>query len=271
MDLRKIQLAGRSMKTPLLFIGFALALGAAQFDSVAVTNIHVSMRDGVKLSTDIYRPANGGTPAEGRYPVLVTRTPYNKKGERSLSDFFARNGFVFVAQDVRGRYESEGKLAPLLNEPTDGYDTLEWAAVQQWSNGKVGTTGASYLAMNQLSAATLNPPHLVAMYLAAGSSNYYREAAYRGGVPSSGWPVWLLFSASTSNRAESDSALKERLGKLVAQPSPWLTLHPRERESIFEEFPDQLAAYRAFYQHPLFDEYWKQRGSSPMPFSFWVG
>ncbi len=136
----------------------ACPLAAQPFDSAVLSNVKVAMRDGVKLSTDIYRPARAGHTADGKFPVVVTRSPYNKASERPLGEFFARHGFVFVAQDVRGRFESEGRLKPLLSEPADGYDTIEWAGSQPWSNGKVGTTGASYLAMNQLSAATLKPP-----------------------------------------------------------------------------------------------------------------
>ncbi len=101
------------------------------------------------------------------------------------------------------------------------------------------------------------------MYLAVGGSDYYHDAAYRGGVPSSGWPVWLLFSGSTSRKADADPELKARLSKMVQDPAEWLARQPPDRASIFEGFPDQLQAYRDFYSHPIFDEYWKQRGYSP--------
>jgi putative CocE/NonD family hydrolase len=152
----------------------------------------------VKLATDIYVPA--GT---GKFPVLVTRSPYGKGGERRTAEFFARNGYVFVAQDVRGRGASEGRLYPLRDEGRDGYDTIQWAASQPWSNGKVGTLGASYLGMDQYGAAILNPPALRAMYVAVAGFSYFKDAAYRGGVRSTGWPVWLLFSASTSSKARA--------------------------------------------------------------------
>jgi putative CocE/NonD family hydrolase len=95
----------------------------------------VPMRDGVKLYADIDRPAK-----DGRYPVLVGRTPYSTERFPSAYEeplFFSRRGYVFVYQDVRGRHESEGKWEPFRNDIEDGYDTIEWAAKQPWSNGKV--------------------------------------------------------------------------------------------------------------------------------------
>lgn len=240
---------------PLLFTFAALALAA---DDARVSTLMVAMRDGVKLSTTVYAPSD-----PGKYPVLVARTPYGKGGERRTAEFFAANGYVFVAQDVRGRGDSEGHLYPLRDEGPDGYDTIQWAAAQPWSNGKVGTIGASYLGMDQYGAALLKPPALAAMYVAVAGFSYYRDAAYRGGARSTGWPVWLLFSASTSRKADADPELKQRLTAVVNKPDEWLSLPPAQRELLFEGFPDQLLVYRDFYAHPLFDDYWKQPGLNP--------
>lgn len=220
----------------------------------------VPMRDGVRLATDVYRPARGGATAAGRFPVIVTRSPYNRAGERSKGILFARHGYVFVAQDCRGRFASEGRLEPLINEGRDGYDTIEWAAGQPWSNGKVATTGASYLAMDQLAAALERPPHLVAMYLAVGAQNFYFDSAYRGGVPNLGWPVWILLMAATSPQAAHEPKLAASLTDLAKHPAPWLEKPPSERATILRDFPDELKAYRDFCQHPLFDSYWRQKG-----------
>lgn len=213
----------------------------------------VQMRDGVNLATDIYAPVTAG-----RYPVLLARSPYNKNGERRRGIFFAQHEYVFVAQDCRGRYASEGELYPLIHEGRDGYDAIEWAASQPWSNGQVGTTGASYLAMDQYAAAILRPPHLVAMYAAVGSQNYYEDSAYHGGIPGLGWPVWILLSASTDPKA--DAAMRERLSEMVKHPEPWLRQSREERAKTFENFPAQKRTYNDFYAHPKFDSYWKQTG-----------
>ena len=218
----------------------------------------VPMRDGVKLSADVYVPAG-----KGPFPVLVSRSPYGKGGERRNAEFFAKNGYVFIAQDVRGRGASEGRLYPLRDEGPDGYDTIQWAAAQAWSNGKVGSLGASYLGMDQYGAAILKPPALMAMYVSVAGFSYYKDAGYRGNVRSSGWPVWLLFSAATSPKAESDPELKRRLTAIVNDPDEWIALAPRDREKVFEGFPDQLKVYRDFYAHPTLDDYWNQPGFHP--------
>ena len=122
-------------------------------------NVPVAMRDGVILRADVCRPDCGGP-----YPVLVTRTPY---GKRTGFDGFVKAGYVVVCQDIRGLYESEGRLDPLpafqTRQGEDGYDTVEWAAKLPGSNGKVGTFGPSYMAYLQWRLAPLRPPSLVAM------------------------------------------------------------------------------------------------------------
>ncbi len=241
----------------LRYVSFSIVFLLSSLDAsaqeVQVRNLMVPMRDGVKLSTEVYVPS-----LPGRYPVLVTRSPYNKSGERRRAMFFAQHGYVFVAQDCRGRYASEGVLYPLINEDRDGYDTIEWAAAQPWSNGKVGTTGASYLAMDQYAAAILSPPHLVAMYAAVGSQNYYQDSAYRGGIPGLGWPVWILLSAATDPTA--DLPTRDRLSELVKHPEPWLRQPRAERAKVFGGFPAQKRVYDDFYAHPTLDAYWKQPG-----------
>src|SRR5262245_58567479 len=125
-------------------------------------------RDGTILYSDIYRPD-----ADGRFPVLVLRTPYDRSqltyadGSPTLhlaeTRFFPQHGYVVVAQDVRGRYESEGPFYPYISEEADGYDTVEWAARLPWSNGRVAMTGKSYQGLTQYLAAPSRPPHLRAM------------------------------------------------------------------------------------------------------------
>ncbi len=250
------------MKIGILML-LAAPLFCQTFDSASVTTIMVPMRDGVKLATDVYRPASQGVAIDGKFPVLVTRSPYNKNGERKRAEQFAQHGYVFVAQDVRGRYASQGHLNPLLQEGTDGFDTIVWAAEQPWSNGKVGTVGASYLAMDQFSAAALRPPGLVAMYAAVGSADYYHDAAYNGGVQSTGWPVWIAFSASTSQYASEHKDIGECLSAIIKDPSAWLRQTPEQRMRIFSEFPDQRKSYEEYLAHPHFDAYWQQVGYYP--------
>ena len=102
-------------------------------------NIMVPMRDGVQLATDIYW-LEGASPT----PVLVARTPYNKDGLAGGGEPFdilraVQAGYTVVAQDVRGRYASEGAFNPHFQETDDGLDAFAWVAAQPWSNGVVGT------------------------------------------------------------------------------------------------------------------------------------
>src|SRR5580693_7274570 len=108
-------------------------------------NVLVTMRDGVKLHADIYRPD-----VEGKFPVLLTRTPYDKNNAVAFGLQGAARGYVVIIQDVRGRFTSEGTWYPFKNEPNDGYDTVEWAAALPYSNGKVGMFGGSYVGATQM-------------------------------------------------------------------------------------------------------------------------
>lgn len=155
-------------------------------------NVMVPMRDGTRLATDIFRPD-----APGRFPVLVNRGPYGKDQYISNPDhstwFFPAHGYVIVSQDCRARFGSEGDYYnPVFQESLDGYDTVEWAAKQDWSNGRVGTTGQSYLGATQYTLATTNPlpPHLQTMAPFSASSDFHQSWVYHtGGAMEWGWMV----------------------------------------------------------------------------------
>lgn len=155
-------------------------------------NVMVPMRDGVRLATDIFRPN-----VPGRFPVLVTRGPYGKDSYVENPNhsiwFFPKHGYVVVSQDCRARFESEGDYYnPVFQEAQDGYDTVEWAARQPWSNGRVGTTGQSYLGATQYALATCNPlpPHLQVMAPVSASADFHQSWVYHtGGAMEWGWMV----------------------------------------------------------------------------------
>ena len=123
-------------------------------------NVKIKMRDGVELSTDLYFPD-----APGKYPVVFTRTPYNNTGAGAVEGgkWYAQRGYIYITQDVRGKYDSDGKYTLYANEQNDGLDTLEWIAAQPWSNGKIGMTGGSYGGYVQLAPAVKNPKNLTAL------------------------------------------------------------------------------------------------------------
>jgi putative CocE/NonD family hydrolase len=116
--------------------------------------VMISMRDGVKLAADIYRPD-----ADAKFPVILQRTPYGRRNAVEASTY-AKRGYVFVAQDVRGRFDSEGDFHPFVLEAKDGYDSIEWCAAQPWSSGDVGMIGGSYLGFVQWAAAREGSKHL---------------------------------------------------------------------------------------------------------------
>jgi len=121
--------------------------------AIVETDVMAPMRDGVKLATDIVRPRK-----EGKFPALLSRTPYSKK--TPPGPMAALSGYALVVQDTRGRYESEGEFYPFLHETLDAYDTIEWLASQPWCDGNVGMMGGSYVGFTQLAAALAKPPHL---------------------------------------------------------------------------------------------------------------
>ncbi len=178
---------GRSVACGLCLAG-ALAPGLLRADEPKAQeypvrtdfNLRVRMSDGVELSADVTRPD-----ADGRFPVILARTPYNKAsgGKTTIERwrYFASRGYVFVAMDVRGRGDSAGGWVPYRNDGRDGYDAVEWCAAQPWSSGKVGTIGGSYLGRIQWLTAVRQPPHLAAMIVSVTPSDPFVE--WPTGVP----------------------------------------------------------------------------------------
>ena len=154
----------------ILFLGFVGGrVGAKE-------TILLPMRDGVKLATDIHKPE--GTNA---WPVILARTPYNKNGLDGTGAKTIQRGFVFVAQDCRGRFGSEGENMPFHLDGPDGFDTLEWISKQPWCNGKIGTWGGSAAAITQYQIITSGTDKLTAQHLIVGAPNLY-DVVYMNGV-----------------------------------------------------------------------------------------
>jgi predicted acyl esterase len=162
---------------------FTLALIASTvhaselFEVTVERGVSAKMRDGVVLRADIYRPK-----AEGTFPVLLQRTPYNKSNGVTFGVRAAARGFVVIFQDVRGRYSSEGEWYTFKHESDDGYDSVEWAAALPYSNGKVGMFGGSYVGATQMLAAIAHPPHLAGICPVVTASNYHDGWTYQGGA-----------------------------------------------------------------------------------------
>lgn len=138
-----------------LFVLATFALCSAAFAEIKTETVSVSMRDGVKLATDLYRDD-----AVKQAPVVLIRTPYDRTKQKGIAERWVKAGYVFVAQDCRGTRASEGVLAPYNNEGQDGFDAIEWITRQPWCNGRVGMVGGSYVGAVQWQAAVENPPGL---------------------------------------------------------------------------------------------------------------
>ena len=146
-------------------------------------NFQLAMRDGIKLAADIYRPAE-----EGQYPVLLQRTPYNKElwpiTAMTLDPIRAAEaGYVVAIQDVRGRWASEGGVFfPYRDELEDGYDSIDGLSKVDYSNGKVGCYGLSYMGGTSWLAAASGHPALGAISPTTAPNDFWRNHFWRGGA-----------------------------------------------------------------------------------------
>lgn len=154
-----------------------LLLAASAFAEVKTETITISMRDGVKLTVDLYRDD-----ALAKAPVILTRTPYDRTKQKGTGERWAKAGYIFIAQDCRGKFGSEGTFAPYNNEGQDGFDTIEWITRQPWCSGRVGMTGGSYVGAVQWQAAMEHPPALAAIAPQATWSSFYRNLYLGGSV-----------------------------------------------------------------------------------------
>ena len=235
-----------------------------QYDVVIEGNLMVAMRDGTKLSTDLYFPAKGEQKAEGQFPIILERTPYNKAapGQVTKGKYFARRGYVCAIQDVRGRFESEGEWYAFAHEAPDGHDTVEWLGTQPWSDGKVGTMGGSYAGSDQAALATLNPPHLSSMIIDVGASSYFHSSMRQNGALEQRFHIYVFRMACTSKEAAADPSLKAALYKIFTEQMPDIinNFPLKEGATILRRLPSYERWALDILTHGEFDDYWKQRG-----------
>jgi putative CocE/NonD family hydrolase len=203
----------------------------------------IPMRDGVTLSADVYRPE-----ADGRFPVILTRTPYlkaprDKEGLERLR-YFAARGYVVAVADVRGRGDSGGSFVPYRDEGRDGYDAIEWCAGQPWSTGKVGTLGGSYTGKNQWLAALEQPPHLAAMIASVTPSDPFVE-----------WPTGVPIPMDVSWHHFTSGHILQNLDSVewnkVYHHLPLLTMD----EAVGRPLP----YWREMFQHARLDDWWERQ------------
>ncbi len=217
-------------------------------------DVAVPMRDGVVLRADVILPI-----ATGRFPTLVYRTPYGKQFALKEGGTFEKavaRGYAVVIQDVRGRYASDGDFLPYQNEGHDGFDTIEWAARQPWSDGNVGTFGLSYPGAVQWLAAVENPPHLKAMVPAMTFSTP-RNFFYSGGVFDGSWLDWIWFNIAPDARRRKNLPGPQTRKEAAAS---WKQDHERIQSFLpLRDLPDlkQVAPfYYDWLSHLPADSWW---------------
>ncbi len=243
----------------------SVATRPVEFEVAVETGARIPMRDGIELVADIYRPARQGEPVAGRFPTLLTRTPYGKGDGRSAeAEYYAARGYVVVINDVRGRYASPGRFRPLADDPLDGYDTVEWIAAQAWSDGQVGTFGTSYPGGTQHALAEQNPPHLRTMIPVDALSNTGIAGMRHGGAFELRFANWIhQIGAPNSREALADPALRSALvesGRRVREHLDNLPLFPGNSPlRVVPEYESWLIeALRSGPESP----FWKIQGMS---------
>ena len=225
-------------------------------------NVMVSMRDGVQLATDVYRPSDDSV-----HPVLVHRLPYSKSNASSVGALMINpltavdRGYVVIIQDTRGRFKSQGAWVPFVNEGADGYDTIECAARQPWSNGQVGIYSSSYMGVTALQAAVAAPRHLKAAVAYLTGANYFNGWTYSGGALELGFNLSWALNHSWDTLARLELARAERQALTRELTAAVTDLWPMVRHLPLADMPVLRDGVAPFWQewlrHSAYDEYWK--------------
>lgn len=247
----------------------------AAIASEGVTTIRdamVAMRDGIRLATDVYLPVGHG---DGPFPVLLERTPYDKRGASrseislvrpepmtrpAVAGWFAGRGYAVAMQDVRGRYRSEGRFTKYVNEAEDGFDTLAWILRQPWCDGRVGTMGLSYGAHTQMALACLAPPGLACMFMDSGGfASAYEGGIRRGGAFELKQATWAFRHARLSPRTAADPTRRAALEAVDLvewfRDMPW-----RPGHSPLAAAPEYEAYLFEQWRAGTLGEYWQRPG-----------
>jgi uncharacterized protein len=244
-----------------------------EFEISSRENVMVRMRDGTRLATDIYLPARDGAALEGKYPVVLTRTPYNKStGADVVARMFVPYGYVLVVQDVRGRYGSEGHWRPIRDDPDDGFDTAKWIGEQPWSNQNIGTIGTSYSGATQHALAIAGAPYVKAMIPRNAMSDFGLYGVRHHGAFELRWFNWVLTLGNASDtpnalpaaiRAAADPAAAAALVEMGEHVQDYVIGLPLRKGTTPLKFaPDYEAWLIEAMGHGAYDGFWKDHGSS---------
>jgi putative CocE/NonD family hydrolase len=272
-----LSLTRRSFSALALAFGvFGRSRAATETYEVALESNHrVALRDGVRLATDVYRPARGGRVVAGSFPVILERTPYGRnvtyfrditaanptpRTRAQVAEFYVRHGYVVIFQDCRGCHDSEGEFVKYLKEGDDGFDTCAWIRAQPWCDGRIGTMGLSYAAHTQVALACLDPPGLRAMYIDCGGfSNAYQDGIRQGGAFELKQVTWAYHEELESPQAKKDPRLMAALKAVDLEA--WFARMPWKRgHTPMSLVPEYESYVYQQWEHGRFDGFWKQLG-----------
>ena len=206
-------------------------------------NVRTPMRDGVELSSDIYLPR-----ARGPFPTVLMRTPYSNNQEVMIARAraLANLGYACVLQDIRGRWDSDGDYYPFVNDGEDGFDTQEWIGAQEWSDGKIGMAGGSYVALVQWQSAVHRSRFLACMVPRVIATDFFGGLVFPGGAFQLN--VLITWGMRTNGRTGQ-------------------SIEYHDWTEAFRHLPmaqmDRLAGrdldfWKDWIEHPTYDDYWKE-------------
>ena len=213
----------------------------ASYEIAMQLDVKVPMRDGVRLSADIYLP-RGAPPV----PAVLIRTPYSNNSDGLIEQGrrLAASGYACVIQDCRGRWDSDGDFYP-FREAEDGYDTQEWVGLQPWCNGKLGTAGASYLGMVQWTAAPLRSSYLACMAPRVMSPDSHGGVAYPGGA----FQLGVMLTWGMRSNARTAQSIDYHNWTEAFHTLPIVALD--------EAAGRHVQFWKDWVRHPVFDDYWR--------------
>ena len=241
---------------------------SAEFGIAVSQNVMVAMRDGVRLATDIYRPALAtGTPALGRFPAILGRTSYDKTDPvmwvDPVANFFTPRGYVTILQDLRGRGMSEGVgeyfHSANVKEGVDGYDTIEWIGAQDWCTGRVGMVGSSHGGIVQNMAALTRPPHLTALWVDVAPTKFFDGTSRQGGAMALHMYGALFLHGFDAPEIRDDPAARRRIERGAERLRDEVMKWPLKKgHTPIAAVPNLEKILFHYCQDGTYNEFWRQ-------------
>jgi putative CocE/NonD family hydrolase len=210
-------------------------------------DLKTPMRDGVKLSADVFLPQGGGA-----FPTIFLRTPYESLLQMHIewAVWWAKRGYAVVIQDCRGRFESEGVFYPYHDDGRDGHETLAWIADQPWCNGKIGTSGRSYGGIVQWQLAPYRSPHLTAMAPQVIMGDYFGDCHRIGGAVQ-----WLLTVGAAIIFSTNVSLIQQGATHIFGNQQFYRHLPLITADEV--AIGRKIQFYRDWLEHEFYDDYWR--------------